>query len=315
MRGTRTRGNPALWAALALATVTVVLQAQTPTRPAFRAGTNLVVVPVVVVDGRGTDVTTLTRDDFAVFEDGRPVAVETFIAPGASDAETGRYVVVAIDNVNIPAELFWRARSIAGTFVDRIGPNDRVAVIALAGGRASENSSPTQLKGDIQRITPSAGGDVHEPGRNANDGIEALTHLAGQVAASPHRRKVLVLVGSPSIFSPSDPSAFSDREPNLSPLWLRATQRLGEANVALHVIDPSGFNGPVADYATSFATATGGLAWASNAYDRTIDRIWRDAGTYYLLGYRAPIDDHRAHAISVRVQAPGATVRARRIRG
>lgn len=307
-------GRAATGAALA-AMGMAALHAQAPTQPAFRAGTDLVVVPVVVVDGKGNDITTLTRNDFIVAEDGRPVAVETFVAPGASDTETGRYVVVVVDNVNIPAEGFWRARSIATKVADRLGPGDRLAVIALAGGRASDGSSKAQVKTDIARISPSAGGEVQEPGRNANDGLEALIALAGQVAASPHRRKVLVLVGSPAIFSPSEPSAFSDRDPDLSPLWLRATQQLGEANVALHVIDPSGLRGAADDYSTSFATATGGLAWATNAYDRTIDRIWRDAGTYYLLGYRAPIDDHRAHAISVRVNLPGTTVRARRIRG
>jgi hypothetical protein len=28
--------------------------------------------------------------------------------------------------------------------------------------------------------------------------------------------------------------------------------------------------------------------------------VWRDAGTYYLLGYAAPVNDHRLHRIEVR---------------
>lgn len=296
--------------------VVVTLEAQPSRQPEFRAGASFVVVPVVVVDGKGHDLTTLSLADFQVFEDGERVVVETFVPPGDEEAETGRYVVVVVDNLHVPPEHFWRLKSLAGKIVDRAGPADRLAVIALAGGRAADTSSKAQLKEQVQRIQPSAAADLQEAGRNATDGLDTLASLAGQVIASPHRRKVMVLLGSPGIFSPNEPTAFDDREPGLSPIWLKAVQRLGAANVALHVIDPNGFQGRAEDYGTSFAAATGGVAWANtNNFDRAIDRMWRDAGTYYLLGYRAPADDGRAHAISVRVNVPGVTVRARRIRG
>ncbi len=302
-------------AAAALVTGAAVAAQQTSGQPQFRTGTNFVVVPVVVVDGKGNDLTALSLADFQVFEDGQRVVVETFVPPGDEEAETGRFVVVVADNVHVPAENFWRVKSLAGKFADRLGPTDRVGIIALAGGRAADTSSKAQLKEQIQRITPSAGAEVHEAGINATIGLDTLSALAEQMIKSPHRRKVMVLVGSPGMFSPNEPSVFDDREPNISPIWMKAVQRLGAANVALHVIDPNGFQGRAEDYGTSFATATGGAAWTTNAYDKAIDRIWRDAGTYYLLGYRAPVDDGRAHAISVRVTVPGVTVRARRIRG
>lgn len=294
----------------------VAVDAQSSRQPEFRAGSTFVVVPVVVVDRKGADVTTLSLADFQVFEDGERVVVETFVPPGDEDAETGRYVVVVADNVHVPAENFWRVKSLAQKIVDRVSPADRVGIIALAGGRAADTSSPAQLKEQVQRIAPMGGAEVHEAGRNATDGLETLAGLAEQVIRSPHRRKVMVLIGSPGMFSPNEPSVFEDREPSLSPIWMKAIQRLGAANVALHVIDPNGFQGRGEDWGTSFAAATGGWAWANtNNYDKAIERLWRDAGTYYLLGYRAPADDGRAHAISVRVNVPGVTVRARRIRG
>lgn len=303
-------------AAAALVTSAAPTAQPTSGQPQFRTGTNVVVVPVVVVDGKGNDVTTLSLADFQVFEDGQRVVVETFVPPGDDEAETGRFVVVVVDNLHVAAENFWRVKSLAGKIADKVGPADRVGIIALAGGRAADTSSKAQLQEQIQRIQPSAGAEVHEAGTNATVGLETLAGLAEQIVKSPHRRKVMVLIGSPGLFSPSEPSAFEDREPNVSPIWMKAVQRLGAANVALHVIDPNGFQGRAEDYGTSFATATGGAAWANtNNYDRAIDRMWRDAGTYYLLGYRAPVDDGRAHAISVRVNVPGVTVRARRIRG
>ncbi|MEZ5291000.1 MAG: VWA domain-containing protein [Vicinamibacterales bacterium] len=302
--------------AIGLAIAVATIQAGGQLQPTFRSGTGLVVVPVVVIDKAGRDVTTLDVRDFEVREDGQPVAIETFVAPGASDAESGRFVVVVMDNVNVAPERFWRVRAIAGTLVDRLGPDDRMAVVALAGGRAADTSSRAVLKAAVARVGLSASGDVHSAERNADDGLRALADLAGQIAESPHRRKVLVIIGAAWIFNPNRASAFADRDPDLSPLWREATERMGAANASLYVIDPGGFTGSPQDYATSFAAQTGGLAWTNtNAYDKAIDRLWRDAGTYYLIGYRAPSRDGRPHDIDVRVTGSGLTVRARRTRG
>src|SRR5690242_19187129 len=96
--------------ALPLLAVLACWPAGPPARSAvqqpFEAGTNLVVVPVVVVDGKGATVTGLTADDFRVFEDGQPVTIETFTAPvaDASTPDTSRFIVLALDNLSTPAE-------------------------------------------------------------------------------------------------------------------------------------------------------------------------------------------------------------------
>lgn len=284
-------------------------------QPRFDASTDLVVVPVVVVDRRGQDVTTLSRDDFTVLEDGRPMAVEVFVPPEPAPGGGGRFVVVVVDNVHTPPEWLWRAKSVATQLVRKVGASDRMAILALSGGRGIDTSSTAVLRAAIDRIAPAADSDVRSGGETATDGLRALSRLAEQLVESPHRRKVLVLIGAPEMFSPHDPSAFADREPQLSPEWRSATERLGAANVTLHVIDPRGFQGRADDFSQSFAVATGGTAWASNDTGRVIDRVWRDAGVYYLLGYRPPTRDRRPHAISVHVGLQNVTVRARRIRG
>lgn len=310
MRRMRTRTRLA-WLTAALAAALTNAFAQ----PRFGTSTDLVVVPVVVTDSRGRDVTTLTRDDFTVLEDGRPVDVDAFVAPASGDAESGRFVVVVIDNVHTPPEWMWRAKSVATRLVQKVGANDRMAILALSGGRGLDTSSTTALRAAIERIAPAADSDVRGDGETATEGLQALSTVAEQLVDSPHRRKVLVLIGAPEMFSPHDPSAFADREPQLSPVWRSATEHLGAANVSLHVIDPRGFQGRADDFSQSFAVATGGAAWASNEIGRVVDRVWRDAGVYYLLGYRPPARDRRVHTISVRVRVPNVTVRARRIRG
>jgi hypothetical protein len=49
--------------------------------------------------------------------------------------------------------------------------------------------------------------------------------------------------------------------------------------------------------------------------DRAVNQIWQESGSYYLLGYRPPTNDHRLHKIEVKVNVPNAAVRARRARG
>ncbi|OFW01472.1 MAG: hypothetical protein A3I61_15065 [Acidobacteria bacterium RIFCSPLOWO2_02_FULL_68_18] len=53
-------------------------QGDAPQQPTFRAGVNFVRVDVIVHDGKGEPVTSLTQADFEVLEDGRPQAIEQF---------------------------------------------------------------------------------------------------------------------------------------------------------------------------------------------------------------------------------------------
>ena len=74
---------------------------------------------------QGRSVRTLRQEDFTITEDGKPVAIETFVAPAVAAeggiGADGRFVVVALDNITTPAEIAWRVKDIANYFVDRIG--------------------------------------------------------------------------------------------------------------------------------------------------------------------------------------------------
>lgn len=284
--------------------------------PPFTAAADLIVVPVIVVDRKGAIVPNLNLEDFRITEDGRPVAIETFVRPSVPGADSdGRFIVLVLDNLRTRAELGPRVQTIARKFTDRMGPADVISVVTLNAGRSFTTSSRAEARAAIARFRPAAGETIRSEAEDASRGLEAISELTAQMARAPHRRKALVFIGAAATFSPKEESAFDDRGPELSPLWFEAIRSTGRDNVSVYVIDPEGL-GQVEDYSQSFAAETGGAAWVNtNNFDGAVERIWLESGSYYLLGYPAPINDHRIHKIDVRVAVRGVTIRARRARG
>jgi VWFA-related protein len=285
--------------------------------PSFRSGAQLVVVPTVVTDRRGAFLSGLEASAFHVFEDGRPVPIEVFLPPDDFGAGAdGRFLVLVLDNLRTRAELGERVKSIARRFHALMRPSDQVSVITLSGGRASTGQSPEEVRVAIDRFRPAIGDPIGSEAEDAAHGLRTIASLTARLAQVRHRRKVLVFIGAGAMFSPQDTSAFSDRETELSPLWFDAVAGAGRDNVSVYVIDPEGVTGSVDDYSDGFAALTGGAAWVhTNNFDRAVNQIWRESGSYYLLGYAAPGDGRRLHRIEVEVDVPNATVRSRRARG
>jgi VWFA-related protein len=292
--------------------------------PTFSATANLVVVPAVVVDGKGVPVIDLKIEQFQVTEDGRPMSIETFIPPEPIGAGTqGRFIVLVLDNLRTPPTLAGRVRDIAGKFADRMGPTDIVSVITISGGRSTSVTGAASVRAAIGRFRPALGGPTHSEADDVNHGLRTIRTLAEQMAQTSHRRKVLVFIGSASIFTPKEPSAFANLTnpelagpASLSSLWFDAVRSTARENVSVYVIDPAGFTGDVDDYSQGFAEYSGGHAWVNAGnFNQAVDQIWRDSAAYYLLGYVAPSSGRGLRRIDVKVDRPGVVVRARRARG
>jgi VWFA-related protein len=297
-----------LLGALLVAAVTVTAQQPTP----FTSKTNLVVVPAVVVDGKGVAIGGLTQADFQVFEDGKAVAIETFLAPAEDTVtgEDGRFIVVALDNLTTPPEIAFRVKNIARLLVDRMGPKDVMSIISINGGKAVTTAAKSELNAAIGRFATSGGVETMTGEQRTRHGLRMISSLSQQVERVPHRRKVMVFIGTAQIFSPSEPSG------GPSPEWQDAIAATTRNNISVYVIDPNGLAGEVADWSQSFSGETGGAAFSrTNKYDMAVDRIWQESASYYLIGYAAPTSDGRIHKIEVKVSKPGATIRARKARG
>jgi VWFA-related protein len=284
----------------------------------FTSSTNIVVVPVVVVDNKGVTVPNLTAGDFVVSEDGKPVEITTFVPPAtAGQPGSERFIVLALDNLYTDAAIAWRLKSVARRFVDRLEPGDVMSVVSLNGGSATTTTSKSALTAAIDKYKPSLGEGSWLPGDKGRHALSMLGLLSEQIAKSPHRRKIVVVIGSPWLFVPHTGSAQPDL--SQSPEWLDAVRSTSRNNVAIYMVDPAGLQenpNQFREWADSFTEQTGGAAWTnSNNFDGAATRIWRESASFYLLGYAAPITDQRIHAIDVKVSRKGVTVRARKARG
>ena len=149
--------------ALALLGAVVVLQspvllgqAQQPPSVTFQVEVNYVDVDVVVTDEQGQFVTGLTRNDFAVFEDGKPQKIDTFslveipvekpdeiVVEGRTipaDTRTnrepfdGRVYVIVLDDLDVSALRSTPVRDAARKFVrEHMAANDLGAVVYTSG--------------------------------------------------------------------------------------------------------------------------------------------------------------------------------------
>jgi VWFA-related protein len=146
-----------LAAAVGLGSVALVAQTQQTPGITFQVEVNYVDVDVVVTDESGQFVTGLSREDFDVFEDGKPQKVETFalvdipvVRPTAElvvdgrtvrvDSQTnreafdGRVYVFVLDDLDVSTMRSTQVRDAARKFVtEHMSANDLAAVVYTSG--------------------------------------------------------------------------------------------------------------------------------------------------------------------------------------
>jgi VWFA-related protein len=285
------------------------------TQPRFRADVDLLVVSAIVRDTGNAFVRGLTRDDFELLEDGKPVDIATFAEAGTdarASLDDGRFVVLLMDDLSASPSLTTRMKQIAHGFADRMGPKDVLSVTYLNGGSSVTTQIRGEVKRAIDRFKPIGSHGAMSPSSKEQHAIETIGALSAQLERVGHRRKIVVCIGAAHIFNP----VVGDGElRGYTADTLRATAR---SNVTIYLIDPLGLNKGVsfADFEGGFARETGGSAFANiNDYGPAIERVWEESGNYYLLGYEPARRDNRRHSIEVRVKKPDLNVRARRTRG
>lgn len=254
---------------------------QTDQTPRFRAGIELVRIPVRVLDNKGRFVGDLTRDEFRLFEDGVAQDIATFdliqsnqansaaiqpttkstesaVAPSESSPSVRTYVVLIDDYHLLPDEAA-KATSIAKTFLREHTTNgDRVAIVFASGERGQDlTSDRSLLLSTVDRLRGQfdpreSAGIIEMKARGIVTAVgDIARNLSGQSAAL--RRAILVL--SPGFGC--TPSAAPGRVPWCGTGWLDTLRAAAASSVTVYAVDPRGSRNPAWKGASAESPSTG----------------------------------------------------------
>jgi VWFA-related protein len=346
--------------AIALSALTFA-QDPKPPQLTYRTGIDLVQVDVSVLDKDRHPVLGLKPGDFVVREDGKVRAIAAFSPvtlperppePAASwqrdigpDVVTnltpkeGRLVVILLDYSIVKSDIPW-ARRTAEAAVDQLGPGDMAAVIYTSVGVPQNfTADRSLLRAAINQPFLGIDVDPDDPfGAHRGEcrcgvcSLEVMTNVADAVREVPHRRKMLLFIGSNVSVSTTGIECFAEVREAREKLLGAA----GAANLTIHTFDsnllqsggsnaseatapPPGSGGAAGlirqNNLAFFPGETGGRAIKNtNAPWEPLPAIFAETDSYYVLGF-APSsrkDDGSFHKISVEVNLPGVQVHPRK---
>lgn len=328
------RAAPA-WAAVALCAAAATAQEPQPPTPQFRTGVEVVRLDVSVLDRDRKPVRGLTAADFAVTVDGvsQPIsAVSEIQAPDArarpdgwlgelaSDVHTNalehpRLFVLVLDDANVPWHPVFvdTTRKIAQAVVDRLGPNDRAAVVFTANSRHNVEftSDRALLSAAIDRFTNIA----LPPCLRLTYSVRTLNEAVATLSAQPGARSsvIFVSVGPPAAATDESRPCYpglgflgDDAEAFLTAHLLSGSITSHVNNVRIYGISPAGLIAPGPalrgsvgaagaelgnDFLRTVAAASGGRAVVNtNTPATAVPAILEENSTYYVVGYRPTYD-------------------------
>ncbi len=291
-----------------LTRASVIQQAPAEPRP------GRLIIDAVVVDHAGLPVLDVRPSDLEVWIVGYRVPIEslTFVNPTA-DVPSNRSIAILLDDINVDPSVMPRAREAARQFVNRMVPEDRVAITTLSGASMELTADHARLLQRIEAYGPHAWGVERLDTMGAHV-LDTMTALSRAIGRATDRRKAIVALGPAGLFDTPIPPPSAGRD--LREEWVNAMRAMAAANIALYVIDPTGVGGSRTTGGESgFARETGGVAFTNtNNMTGVADRIVRETGSYYLIEVADPPMGRQMdlRALDVRIQRPGISVRARR---
>lgn len=333
-RSVRRVASPCLVAcAMAIVRAQMMGAAQTPVAQ-FKTGVEATTLNVSVVDKAMKPVRGLQRDDFTVLEDGKPQRIVSFseetlrreTLPGpaweqkfspdvATNGGDVRRVVVILMTYSGDLYVRGKTRQIAHAIVDRLGPDDRAAVVWTQRSNDSQNftADRAKLHAAIDRMRP--GTPFPKP-----HCVKAF--LADTLVDFPEKRKLIINIGAgstgPSIESRmprlvrlqgQELEDFAKSCPATPVPFAAMAQR---ANIVIYNIDPSGLNPGGMNFDTD-ENPTGGRTLANtNAPERFVETVFAENDSYYVIAYESssPKTREAFRKLDVKVNRPGVEVRA-----
>jgi Ca-activated chloride channel family protein len=275
----------------------------------FSARSDLVVFSATAIDGKGRPITDLRREDFRIYEDGRPQPIAHFHGGQGLPAR----ILLLVDASGSMAEEYKvaSARRAARQILEALGPDDQAAVAGFDSrywGVVAFTSDREALRKGLDSITPFGSTALHD----------ALDKAAHDIASHGEgRRAVVVLTDGVDTSSQQAPDDVIARSRALDvPIYA--------VSVVSPLDDPASpsFVGKketaeaaaAAETLSRYATLSGGAAFrVSDALGLRLaaDRIAGELKHQYRLGWDAPEGSSRFRRVVVLSTRKGITVRTR----
>lgn len=191
--------------------------AQEQSGQTFKSGVTMIQVPVVVRDRDGHAVGDLTKDDFQLFDDGKPVAIGGFAVekpgghaipdrslpdpnaaakPAAAPATDvpERYITYFFDDISLGGfSTLQRIRDAATKQLNALQPGDRVAIVASSCSIAQDfTDDRTQLLEALSHLQISPPRECRVSGAQITQ-IEVLKNVVKRMVNLPGRKEILVI--------------------------------------------------------------------------------------------------------------------------
>ena len=296
-------------AALAAALGVTAIAAAAQTLPRFAARTNLVVVSALAVDGSGRPVHDLRREEFRVFDEGRPQRIVHFTA--SSDMRARMLLLVDASGSMNGQLKSASAKMAAVQLMAALAPEDEVALAGFDSryfGVVRFTPDRKAVEAGFSELAPFGATALHD----------ALDHAAADIASHGEgRRAVVVITDGVDTASQKAADEVVERSRALDvPIYT--------VSVVSPLDDPrsSLFTGAERPSAAAegakvlarYAALSGGAAFTVSdfkALKLAAERIAAELKTQYRLGYDPPDSPPRFRKIEVRSTRKGVSVRTR----
>jgi VWFA-related protein len=289
------------------------LFAQSPDPPlVLRSETRAVQIHVVASSNSGDPIRDLRREDFMVFDDGKPRRIQFFSKDsdgadsGPSSRAPGRTTAIVLDGLNtaFPDQSYARDRAIQA--VGRMQLDESIAILFLAPGLRLQNFTRDRelLLGAIRGFQPNI--PPYGLKQLIQVTLAALKTLADRMSHTAGRKSIVWITGGFPRIAAYERSIET------------VLHQINEADVAVYPVDARGLmlgRGSNFEIMDQFAESTGGKAsYNGNDVAAAIDAAIEDARSTYVIGFYLGDNerDRRFHELKVEVDRPGAVLSYRR---
>ena len=269
----------------------------------FKAGVEVVDVSATVTDGNGRFISGLTKDDFIVYDNGKPQEIVSF---SSSRVPVSLAMLLDVSGSMTDEQLAAARLAINRFAFDLLGKDDELFLMQFAGrGRILLSWTPDRERFSraLSRVAPfpfeQTGDAIGTVPRNYGTALyDAVVTALGFAARRTHRKNVVLVISDGRDTSSSGTLKQAQDAIRASDVLVYA---LGVDDVDTRTLrrltDDTGGRTEVVKGFTNLAEATVRLAAEFNQQ--------------YLIGYAAPNRDGAWHTIKVEVRRKGSQVRAR----